>query len=480
MSSIALSSLLSVVLILAATFWLKKLWLGALAASALLLISQITAGQPLLSSLSPLVNALLLCLDLGLLLFGAYLFYDLLNRHQQLEAFEQRVEHLHSPLATLLLLCWFLLSFIEGIAGFGIPAMLVAPLLISLRLKALTAVLLPLIAGTVATTFGALSTPIRVGLNLPEPEAVIGASLLLNVLPGLLMPWLICWCYHRIEQRPLAWRAHGWLLSGAGLSFVLPYLLFGWLAPEFASVAGGLLGLVLFSALVIPKQDRLPLALLAHSFWPYLLFVLLLILGKVLLQGHSWQWHTEYRAISAFQPGLIFMLAAGAYLLLKTRTGRQQRLSAAMATTWSRTSFSILSILILVSYTQLIRQNLPALLAEFPSLEPLQALSLAVASGIAGSFLTGSATMSNLLFGGAIQQLLAGKTELLVLALALLNTGGAIGNCLSLQNILMVKTVLHQPIHESQIIGRALPVALVYAVLTLVVAYGLLNSGLLF
>lgn len=196
--------------------------------------------------------------------------------------------------------------------------------------------------------------------------------------------------------------------------------------------------------------------------------MVLLLLGKFGLQGRVWHWHPEYRALSLFQPGVIFIAAALLYSWIRPGLNNWTPLRQALIQTGKRTGFSILSIVILVGYTQLIRDNLPSLLQAIPELGSGLALAVSVSAGIAGSFLTGSATMSNLLFGSAIEQLL--NPLLLTLGLALLNTGGAIGNCISLQNILMVKTVVRQPTHESQIIGRALPIALVYALLVVLTA----------
>ncbi|HMA86347.1 MAG TPA: L-lactate permease, partial [Desulfosalsimonadaceae bacterium] len=56
-------------------------------------------------------------------------------------------------------------AFLEGAAGFGTPAAIAAPLLLSLGFPALAAVLVALILNTVPVTFGAVGTPVWFGLK---------------------------------------------------------------------------------------------------------------------------------------------------------------------------------------------------------------------------------------------------------------------------------------------------------------------------
>ena len=86
----------------------------------------------------------------------------------------------------------------EGIAGFGIPAMLIAPLLITLDFKPITSIVLPLAANTTAVTFGALGTPFKVGLGIYESEPTVLFTVLLNSLPALSLPFILAFLYDSI------------------------------------------------------------------------------------------------------------------------------------------------------------------------------------------------------------------------------------------------------------------------------------------
>ena len=71
-----------------------------------------------------------------------------------------------------IIIAWFFGSFIEGSAGFGTPAALAAPLLLSLGFPALAAVMVSLIANSTSVSFGAVGTPTLIGIgqstNTPE------------------------------------------------------------------------------------------------------------------------------------------------------------------------------------------------------------------------------------------------------------------------------------------------------------------------
>src|SRR5690606_21633800 len=96
---------------------------------------------------------------------------------------------------------------IEGSAGFGTPAALAAPLLLSLGFPALAAVMVSLIANSTPVSFGGAGTPtiLGVGASLNTTEVLdalsergmefsefihqIGAwSAIQHAIPGILMP----------------------------------------------------------------------------------------------------------------------------------------------------------------------------------------------------------------------------------------------------------------------------------------------------
>ncbi|MCG6336596.1 L-lactate permease, partial [Vibrio alginolyticus] len=64
-----------------------------------------------------------------------------------------------------IIIAWCFGSFIEGASGFGTPAAIAAPLLVAIGFPALAAVLMGMMIQSTPVSFGAVGTPILVGVN---------------------------------------------------------------------------------------------------------------------------------------------------------------------------------------------------------------------------------------------------------------------------------------------------------------------------
>ena len=187
---------------------------------------------------------------------GAYLFYKLLQANNHFDTLNKITSSLSSKLSVVVILCYFLGSFMEGVAGFGIPAMLIAPMLLTLWFKPLTCIILPLAANTTAVTFGALGTPLKLGLGIFEPDAVVGYTLLLNFIPAILLPILLAFLYEKTEQPKVIWRENWKMLLWAGIIYATLHAIAGTFSIEYASVISGIAGLLIFVFLFIPKNEN--------------------------------------------------------------------------------------------------------------------------------------------------------------------------------------------------------------------------------
>lgn len=92
---------------------------------------------------------------------------------------------------------WVFASFLQGIAGFGVPIAVVAPLLLGLGVKPVWAVVIPLIGHAWANMFGTLAVgwlaTIRVVDLEFQLETAVQTAILLwipNLLAGLAIAWL--------------------------------------------------------------------------------------------------------------------------------------------------------------------------------------------------------------------------------------------------------------------------------------------------
>ena len=78
--------------------------------------------------------------------------FDRINRGFAAVSDDRRVQ--------IVLLAFFLATFIEGAAGFGTPAAVVAPLLLALGFPALASVVVAIVGHIIAVTYGAVGTPL--------------------------------------------------------------------------------------------------------------------------------------------------------------------------------------------------------------------------------------------------------------------------------------------------------------------------------
>lgn len=168
----------------------------------------------------------------------------------------------------VILIVWLFGSFIEGAAGFGTPAAIVAPLLVALGFPALAAVILGMMVQSTAVTFGAVGTPVLVGVRggLQNPaldallasggysfsdvlQAVTVNAAITHALVGSLMPFLMVLMLTRYFGKNRSWKEGLGMFPFAlfgGLAFTVPYLLTGlFLGPEFPSLLGSLVGMAI-------------------------------------------------------------------------------------------------------------------------------------------------------------------------------------------------------------------------------------------
>jgi lactate permease len=463
--------LISFLILLLGVFVFRKLWLGALLALLFVFVSKAFLLQNVGFGYLPFLSGFVISIELALLLFGAYLFYHTLYASGHFTKFIEVNASFSSKLFVILILCVFMGSFMEGIAGFGIPAMLIAPLLLTLGFKPLTSIVLPLVANTTAVTFGALGTPFKVGLGIYESDSTVLFTLILNSLPALVLPFLLAYIYSQTEQSEIHWKKDWKMLAGAGFSFTIPYLLTGLVSVEYPSVVAGFVGLVLFVSIFVNKSERPDAAFWLDTFYPYLILVLLLVLAKYFLSDFNWKINQSTRPLSLYQPGGIFMLTSLVYLVLIQKKRLSSHLFSQCKETLLKTGKSMATIFLLVCFAQLIQGDLLSIInSHYMGLQQTTKLLLNPLIGVTGSFISGSATMSNLLLGNAINaDETVGKN--LPLILALLHTGSAIGNAISLQNIIMVKSVVNQPlIGYAKLMKHNLLLVGVYVVLVIIVA----------
>ncbi len=423
----------------------------------------------------------------------------------------------------LLFVGWLLVAFLEGAAGFGTPAAIAAPLLIALGFRPLAAVVLTLIADSVPVSFGAIGTPVLVGLTnglpgvspeLIEQSAITAASI--DLFCASLIPVLMCLLLCRYFSDTPGWRsglAIAPLALLSGLCYSLPaYLVARYLGPEFPSLLGALAGLVLLTLLVrsgiavpatlwrcdnetnksVEEHSAAPSRLSLFKAWgAYLLLAVLLVISrleflpfKAALQALQLNWSEIFGSSLStsvqplYLPGTLFVLTV--LLLLPWQSKRRQLMRKATTESLSRiwpaaiTLASAVPMVRLFLHSDLNNADLPAMpmyLAAMASQHLAEVwLWCAPWVGALGSFIAGSATFSNLMFASMQQQLATDSNLPLHLVLALQMLGANAGNMLCVVNVVAAASVVKLTGQEGQIMRfTLLPMAL-YCLLASTVA----------
>jgi len=222
--------------------------------------------------LASTVQGLLITLGLLWIIFGAILLLNTLKHSGGITAIRAGFATI-SPDRRIqaIIIAWLFGCFIEGASGFGTPAAIAAPLLVAIGFPAMAAVLMGMLVQSTPVSFGAVGTPIIVGVNTGLDSATIGAQLveqgsswaqflqlitsevaIIHAIVGTVMPLVMVLMLTRFFGTEKSWKAGFAVLPFAvfaGLAFTIPYALTGvFLGPEFPSLAGGLIGLAIVTS----------------------------------------------------------------------------------------------------------------------------------------------------------------------------------------------------------------------------------------
>lgn len=214
------------------------------------------------------IQGLFLTFDLLFIIFGAILLLHTLERSGGVAAIRRSFNGISDDRRVqVVIVAWLFGSFIEGAAGFGTPAAVAAPLLVALGFPAAAAVMLGMMIQSTAVTFGAVGTPVLVGVQgglggeafaaalaaadmtmLDYLRAVTAKVVLLHATAGVLMPLWMVVMLTRFFGANRSWSEGVSIIPFAlfgGVAFVVPYVVFGtFLGPEFPSLLGAPVGLL--------------------------------------------------------------------------------------------------------------------------------------------------------------------------------------------------------------------------------------------
>lgn len=268
LSLLALTPILLAGILLAGFRWPAKYAMPLSYVVALLIAWTTWEMQPAALAAASL-EGLIVAATLLYIVFGALLLLSTITVSGAMERIKSGFNHI-SPDRRIqaVIIGWLFGSFIEGASGFGTPAAIVAPLMLAMGFPAMAAVTVGLIIQSTPVSFGAVGTPMVLGvgsgmdenslglqerlaeLGMTYPEYVAGIGVqtaLIHMVAGLLIPLILAVLLTGFfgERRSFVEGLKIWPFAlYASLAVTIPSVTVAYLlGPEFPSLIGGLVGL---------------------------------------------------------------------------------------------------------------------------------------------------------------------------------------------------------------------------------------------
>jgi lactate permease len=432
-------------------------------------------------------------------------------------------EHLRVALGALaadprllaLLIGWFFALFVEGAAGFGASVALAAPFLVGVGYRPLDAVVVAMLGHAIGVSFGAIGTPVvpQVAATGLTGLEIAGATAQLHLVTGGTLLVAVVLVASRAVDRPARGAIWGWAAL-AGAAFLVPYWAIAtFVGPELPTLAGSLVGAGVFVValrvagrphgrtpavtatggpvlatsfversrggdvdLTAPEQPAVaePAAAdLLRAGAPYLTLIALVLVTRLVppvaetLGAVELAWTLPGGFAGSFRPlvhpGTLLAVAFAGGAAIQRVGGAHVR--AALVTTLAQLGGVTIALVAMLSLARItVHAGMTRALAEaaadvaggsWPVLAPMV--------GVLGTFVTGSATASNVLF----TDLQVGTADALDLPelpiVAAQGYGAAVGNIVCPHNIVAAGATVGLTGGEGDVLRRTLLPASGYA-----------------
>lgn len=217
--------------------------------------------------LASTIQGLLITVAVLWIIFGAILLLNTLKHSGAIKVIREGFNNV-SPdrRIQVIIIAWLFGSFIEGASGFGTPAAIAAPLMVAIGFPAMAAVMIGMMIQSTPVSFGAVGTPILIGVNKGLDSEGIAKTLeglgsnwdtylqiitsevaITHAITGTLIPLFMIMMMTRFFGKNKSWTEGLSALPFAifgGIAFTVPYALTGvFLGAEFPSIIGALVGL---------------------------------------------------------------------------------------------------------------------------------------------------------------------------------------------------------------------------------------------
>lgn len=363
-------------------------------------------------------------------------------------------------------------GFLESVAGFGTAVAIPTGMLVSLGFNPVKAAIISLVANSVPVAFGALGLPVIVLSNLTQLSLpLITKYVALQLLPFSLFIPLAIVIISNEGFRGIKNSVMDAFMVGFTFTLIQTVVAF-FVGPELVAVLGSLFSLMV---IVLVKSFRKKNPYLNQIFLPFVNYVILLVLVVltritfvdplskypfvlyVNVLDHSIK--IEYLTT----PGtlLLFSSVVGAYL----QGANTKKIFNTMIVTLLKIKWSALTIVSIVILAK-IMGNTGMIVSSAILIAKVSGMLYPVFApvvGAIGTFITGSDTSSNILFG-VLQRETAKSIGVNIEWITASNTSGATaGKMISPQSIAVASSSVGLQGYEKKIISVTLPICLVYS-----------------
>ena len=483
-------------------------------------------------------------LDATLVIFGAILVMNTLKKSGAMNSIKAGFKSVCDDKRIQAIIIGFMFgSFIEGGAGYGTPAALAGPLLVSLGFPPLAAATVALIYDSAAVSFGAVGTPVNTSMGQLKDTLAAGNidfgeylseltlwSAIPHMVFAIFLPFVGIAVLTKFFGKERSFKPAFEVMPFAifaGLCFSVPYLLIAAvLGPEFPSLFSSIIGLVITilaarAGFLVPKKswsfadasewddswksktaqeeeevEGKPMSLIL-AWMPYVIIAVLLVLTRidaiglksilandiVINTGNIFGVeNASYSFKPAWLPGIVpFMLVAIITIPLHKMSAKaakeawvdslKQIASAAIAI-----AFGVALVQIMKNSATAEMKGMMTIMAEFlAGLAGKAYIFIAPFIGVLGSFISGSNTVSNILFTN-LQFDTAAQLGLSTVAIVALQVvGGAIGNITCINNVVAACATVGTTGAEGKIIKTNIIPMIVYTVVALLTVVVLVN-----
>jgi lactate permease len=501
------------------------------------------------------VSGFLTSIDTIVIILGAILIMNTLKYSGGMAVINRMFTTISDdPRIQMVIIGFMFGAFIEGAAGFGTPAALAAPLLISVGFPPLCAAMCALILNSTPVPYGAVGTPASTAFNMVSGElssagvtdleawklgltkwSAIPSAIICPIIIFITMA-MMCKMFGKNKSIKPAIECIPYILLSA-VAFCVPYIICAtFLGPEFPSLIGGLVGLVICilaarKGFLVPKTKfEFPEESAWEQHWratveveedesmkvetnispvmawvPYGIIAIILVVTRIpaigikgILNVTTAPWaisisrifgvEVNWAWLWAWYPGVLpFILVALIIIPLHKMKGDQVK--AAWKQTGTMVGGAAIALLFGIAMVQLFRNSGAAynqsgmdsmLIVMANGLAALFGTAYIIVApiiGVIGAFISGSATVSCTLFS-TLQYAAALKLGLpTMLVVAMQVMGGAMGNMVCVNNIVSACATCGTIGSEGRLMRSNVIPCLIYAVLTVLILGGLILSG---